>query len=308
VDNATGANTPVTLTVGTGGGGPYMDQGANAASGTDAYNVFNGKVSCAGLLSYFGGGNLTLRFSEMDPSLFYEVVLFGNRNAASYTDRLTTVTLSGADAFENRSTAGAAVAGPSDSSTVMCNGWNGAAGLVVRYAQVKPGADGEMTLTVADETSRFYLNALMLRTTSEDKTLIPDSTHDGLADDWQTAYFGEPTAPMAAPDLDADGDGMANAQEYVAGTDPSAADSVLDVRLEWANGRMWVSFDTLPAQGGSYDGRTRLYALETSPLDAVNPSWSLVPGYDRITGDGTVVSIPIVGTSSAQYRVRVWLE
>ncbi|MBN1672626.1 MAG: hypothetical protein JXR37_16410, partial [Kiritimatiellae bacterium] len=40
VDNATGANTPVTLTVGTGGGGPYTDQGANAASGTDAYNVF----------------------------------------------------------------------------------------------------------------------------------------------------------------------------------------------------------------------------------------------------------------------------
>ena len=96
-DYATGTDTAVTVSI----AGGYVNattqtQGSSANSGTDAYNVFNGIVDGLGLISYTAA-NLTFTFSDLDPSLSYELVLFGNRNNSSYTDRLTTITLSDVD-------------------------------------------------------------------------------------------------------------------------------------------------------------------------------------------------------------------
>ncbi|MBN1673001.1 MAG: lamin tail domain-containing protein [Kiritimatiellae bacterium] len=161
VDYNSGQTIGVTLAVGSGGGGPYTDQGGPPSAGTDAYGVFNGIVDCAGLISY--GDNLTLQFTGLDPALQYEFVLFGNRNVSTYTDRLTTVTLSDVASFENASTSGATYSGPSDSSTVICNGWNAPNGYVARYAKIDPGTDGDFLVTLSDSVSKFYANALMLR-------------------------------------------------------------------------------------------------------------------------------------------------
>lgn len=51
-----------------------------------------------------------------------------------------------------------------------------------------------------------------------------DTDADGLADDWELRYFGTTTATTGAADWD--GDGMSNAAEQTAGTDPASAGSV----------------------------------------------------------------------------------
>ncbi|MBN1674527.1 MAG: chitobiase/beta-hexosaminidase C-terminal domain-containing protein [Kiritimatiellae bacterium] len=159
VDSNTGNPLACTLSLDDGGGGPYLTQGAGPAAGTDAYAVFNGKVDCAGLISY--GANITLTIAGLDPSLRYEFVLFGNRDNPDYTARITKATLSDVVDFVNESSAG--LAAPGDATTQICNGWNRENGYVVRYTNVDPGPDGDLVLTLADNDSKFYANALMLR-------------------------------------------------------------------------------------------------------------------------------------------------
>lgn len=108
-----------------------------------------------------------LAFSGLDPEEAHEVVLFGNRDNAPFSNRLTTVTIEGATAFLNASTPGAVITGPGGATTTLANGDNTAAGMVARYTHVRSAPDGTFRLTIpaADSTepSRYYVNALMLR-------------------------------------------------------------------------------------------------------------------------------------------------
>src|SRR5262249_7132174 len=53
-----------------------------------------------------------------------------------------------------------------------------------------------------------------------------DSDGDGIPDSWELAYGLNPADPSDAA-LDTDGDGQSNLQEFLAGTDPTSAQSVL---------------------------------------------------------------------------------
>ena len=57
--------------------------------------------------------------------------------------------------------------------------------------------------------------------------LATDADGDGLDDDWEARHFASSTA--ANPADDTDGDGLTNAQEFIAGTDPTDASSYLKV-------------------------------------------------------------------------------
>ena len=59
-------------------------------------------------------------------------------------------------------------------------------------------------------------------------TVLADTDGDGLPDAWETAHLLSPTNAADAA-LDADGDGMTNWEEYIAGTDPRDATSCLKV-------------------------------------------------------------------------------
>jgi hypothetical protein len=61
---------------------------------------------------------------------------------------------------------------------------------------------------------------------------VLDFNFDGLDDRFQRRYFPLFTAPAAAPDADPDGDGFNNRFEYLAGSDPTRADSGPSVRIE----------------------------------------------------------------------------
>jgi hypothetical protein len=74
-------------------------------------------------------------------------------------------------------------------------------------------------------------------------TVLGDADGDGLADDWETAYFG--LATSADRNADSDGDGSLNWQEYLAGTDPVDAQSYMKIQSLSANGRASLSFSTI---------------------------------------------------------------
>ena len=70
-----------------------------------------------------------------------------------------------------------------------------------------------------------------------------------MPDDWETAYGLNPNDPGDA-DLDADGDGMSNLQEYLAGTNPRDASSNLRLTATITATRIELRFAA--AAGKSY--------------------------------------------------------
>jgi hypothetical protein len=58
-----------------------------------------------------------------------------------------------------------------------------------------------------------------INSTTVQLTVLADNDHDGMADIWEVQY-GFNTNDVNDAELDSDGDGMRNRDEYVAGTDP----------------------------------------------------------------------------------------
>ena len=177
VDYETGDFTGVTLTV-VGGrydGGGHSDDGANAAPGTDAFEIFDGIVETEGAIAYSGsfGSPLILSFTGLDPDGEYGVVFNGDRGAYGWT-RSSLVTLTGVDAFINDSSVsdqspepasgGALFSGPDDPSTHVPS--DNAAGYVARFIQIDPGDDGAFDLVIDADGSAAprgkYASAVML--------------------------------------------------------------------------------------------------------------------------------------------------
>ncbi len=92
---------------------------------------------------------------------------------------------------------------------------------------------------------------------------VGDSDADGLPDSWETAHFG---TLETNPDEDPDLDGMTNAQEFVAGTDPTNPASALEAVM------ISSGIGTLRLQFEARDGRD--YALFSA--DRVDGPWHKV--------------------------------
>ncbi|MFA7486059.1 MAG: PASTA domain-containing protein, partial [Phycisphaerae bacterium] len=178
VDYNTAEAADVILTV-TGGtfSSSFATLGAEPASGTDAYNIFNGKVSSTGGIHYIDSappaGNLVLTLSNMNPDKTYNIAFYGNRNDYTW-DRASLVTISGADYFTNKSSVGLdnnnnpLFSGPDDDSTRIPSD-NTATGYVAYFADVECGSDGEVVLTIsfdgvaASQYKSKYASALMVQ-------------------------------------------------------------------------------------------------------------------------------------------------
>lgn len=121
-----------------------------------------------------------------------------------------------------------------------------------------------------------------------------DSDGDGLADDWELAYFDTLNHDVSG---DSDGDGQTDAQEYLAGTDPTNQGSILTVLTVW------------PAGGGgttilwsAFPGKTYQVQFKDAIADA---TWTNLPGTVMASGStaSAVDSIPAAGQRF--YRVMV---
>jgi hypothetical protein len=120
---------------------------------------------------------------------------------------------------------------------------------------------------------------------------------DGIPDSWRLRYFGTVYDILSQASADADGDGMNNYQEYVAGTDPTDRNSVLvssttrtgatspqDCVIHW------------PSVAGKQYTIQRSSSLFTGP-------WTVI-GTTTGTG-GTMEFHDVSGGNSRYYRVQV---
>jgi hypothetical protein len=72
-----------------------------------------------------------------------------------------------------------------------------------------------------------------------------DADFDGLPDDWQQRYWGV-ASERPGPAVDSDGDGATNLQEFLAGTDPTDASSVLRTRVISSSQGWRLEWNTQP--------------------------------------------------------------
>lgn len=98
-----------------------------------------------------------------------------------------------------------------------------------------------------------------------------DTDGNGLDDSWEMRYFGH---LGVNPNADADGDGMSNLQEYLAGTDPTDATSSLKIAAIAAGTQTSI-------QWAAIAGRNYRLQFKNTVLEP----WQDVPG--DITAAGT---------------------
>ena len=147
---ATGAYTTVWVEL-TGSNISGSISGAPNA-GTDAYNLFNGKVNLGDYSTSYNSSASNwyyqVTFTGLDPNKTYEFVTTANRNNPDYagdgsSSRWTKFSIIGADTYTNSSSAG--VVEVSEDVVRMNTGYNTANGYVVRWSGTT-AADGSFTV------------------------------------------------------------------------------------------------------------------------------------------------------------------
>lgn len=116
-----------------------------------------------------------------------------------------------------------------------------------------------------------------------------DDNYDGLPDDWQAQYWGENVAAWPSPFADSDGDGVSDRNEFLAGTDPRDAGSVLRVALQPTAQGLFLQWQTRPGQ---------VYQVQVSTNWG---QWTNL-GEPRLAA-GQTDSVFVGGDSAAYYRV-----
>lgn len=117
------------------------------------------------------------------------------------------------------------------------------------------------------------------------------------SDEWKVAFFGSAANPLAADAADPDGDGVPNALEFLAGTNPTNALSRVQLAPGgWRNGGRDLSLQLLSAPG-------KYYVLESN-TDLFNPTWT--PMRTNL-GDGNLQEFiqAVTPGGPRYYRLRV---
>jgi hypothetical protein len=127
------------------------------------------------------------------------------------------------------------------------------------------------------------------------QSLVPDFNFDGLDDRFQRLYFPLFTAPEAGPGADPDGDTFNNQAEYIAGTNPTNALSLLKID----NVVLTASGSTITWQSGA----GRRYQV-WSRRDVANDPWQAVGLPVAASGVSTQFTDASATNGFSFYRVQ----
>ena len=117
-----------------------------------------------------------------------------------------------------------------------------------------------------------------------------DTNFDGLPDDWQRTYYGQVESNWDQPFADSDGDGVNNRTEFLAGTNPKDATSVLRMALGATPQGWQLTWGSIPGL---------VYRLQKS-TDFSN--WNNLGGY-RFAPGATDSAFVDAADGMAYYRV-----
>jgi len=178
---------------------------ASFTPGSDAAEIFEGILDLSGNMSYGDdpGWALDLTFSNLDPDVSYTFAATVHRNGGEdYASRVTNWLLSGA---ESATYASSEAAHKIDETNLEFSTGNNPDGLVARWTDIQPGADGSFTIRTSHgvgaanggipgaDAYRGYAGGLfMLEAQSDGVPLMISSVeHDSEANDtiltWPTA-------------------------------------------------------------------------------------------------------------------------
>jgi hypothetical protein len=118
------------------------------------------------------------------------------------------------------------------------------------------------------------------------------------SDEWRMKFFGSTTSAAAQDNADPDGDGVPNWAEYLAGTDPTSASSVLQF-----SGASSASAGAKSINLGWMTAPGKTYVVESSPT--LNGTvWTAV---NTSTGDGYGCQVTLTNASGGTkfYRISV---
>ncbi|MCK4958690.1 MAG: hypothetical protein KAT00_04810, partial [Planctomycetes bacterium] len=204
VDFGTGIELPVTIT------GAVVPQDDPHGSGgnftnadSDAYKAFNGIVDLTGSFELDTvDWDHIITFNDLDPNNEYTITLTANRDEIGYAgERYTRVTIEGADAFTNASSAGVTV--NSEDSVSFSIGYNTINGYVAKWTGVKTGPDGRFSIKSEFDNSFGGSKGYAMSAFCLSASTPPQGLPVMEGDDW--AYFKgteEPPAEWTLIDFD----------------------------------------------------------------------------------------------------------
>jgi hypothetical protein len=126
---------------------------------------------------------------------------------------------------------------------------------------------------------------------------IVDADGDGMDDGWETTYLGGTNASSGTAGEDYDGDGFCDLHEYIAGTNPTNAASVLKV-VQVSPGAALNFVLDWPSVAG------KVYSVGWIG-DIMTPPWQTVASSIAATPPMNVYTVSVTGVESGFYRVEV---
>jgi hypothetical protein len=141
---------------------------------------------------------------------------------------------------------------------------------------------------------------------STSASAIIDEDSDGMSDLWETQYgfsrFDDGTlTPSQAPGADPDGDGLSNALESVAGTNPNSAAGPV--------GAFKTTMAANPLLAGTFNLQFAQFVGKEYQLQSSTDLQTWVPVGDPLLGTATAVTLatplPPAGTQKIFYRISV---